>query len=132
MPHRAWSGRGVRGRPLLMLTRHVLVTGAHRSGTTWVGRTLAHHPSCVYVHEPFNVSDPNQAFGYRVAAAFYYVPGSAHEACIHAAFARLLRAESWCTGMWASGNSIAAFRKMQPWNPSCSMICSTTSNSARS
>jgi hypothetical protein len=77
-----------------MPTRHVLVTGAHRSGTTWVGRTLAHHPSIVYVQEPFNVSEPNRAFGYHVAAAFYYVPGSAQEACIHAAFARLFRSVS--------------------------------------
>ena len=35
-----------------MLNRHVLVTGAHRSGTTWVGRTLAHHPSIVYATYP--------------------------------------------------------------------------------
>jgi hypothetical protein len=49
-----------------MRTQHVLVTGAHRSGTTGVGRTLAHHPSLVYVHEPFNVSTPNPAFGHRV------------------------------------------------------------------
>jgi Sulfotransferase family len=77
-----------------MHTGHVLVTGAHRSGTTWVGRTLAHHPSIVYIQEPFNVSDPNHAFGYRVDASFYYVPGSSHETSIHAAFTRLFRAVS--------------------------------------
>ena len=77
-----------------MRTRHVLVTGAHRSGTTWVGRTIAHHPSVVYVQEPFNVSDPNRAFGSRMEASVYYVPGSTHEAAVHAAFTRVLRSAS--------------------------------------
>jgi hypothetical protein len=77
-----------------MRNRHVLVTGAQRLGTTWVGQTLAHHPSLAYVQEPFNVSGPNRAFGCRIDAAFYYVPGSAHEARMHAAFDRLLRSIS--------------------------------------
>ena len=33
----------------------ILVTGSHRSGTTWVGRTLGLSPNVGYVHEPFNV-----------------------------------------------------------------------------
>jgi hypothetical protein len=32
----------------------ILVTGAHRSGTTWVGRMLALAPGVSYVHEPFS------------------------------------------------------------------------------
>jgi hypothetical protein len=36
-----------RGRP-------ILVTGAHRSGTTWVGRMLALAPAVGYLHEPFS------------------------------------------------------------------------------
>ncbi len=32
----------------------ILVTGAHRSGTTWVGRMLALAPGVAYVHEPFS------------------------------------------------------------------------------
>lgn len=32
----------------------ILVTGAHRSGTTWVGRMLALAPGVGYIHEPFN------------------------------------------------------------------------------
>jgi hypothetical protein len=35
-------------------TKPILVTGAHRSGTTWVGRMLALAPAVAYVHEPFN------------------------------------------------------------------------------
>ena len=33
----------------------ILVTGAHRSGTTWVGRMLAANPQTAYVSEPLNV-----------------------------------------------------------------------------
>jgi len=36
-------------------TRPILVTGSHRSGTTWVGRMLASAPGVAYIHEPFNV-----------------------------------------------------------------------------
>ena len=35
----------------------ILVTGSHRSGTTWIGRMLAEAPSLLYIHEPFSVSD---------------------------------------------------------------------------
>ena len=43
-------------------TRHmqpILVTGSHRSGSTWVGSTLAADPSLVYIEEPFNVHNPS-------------------------------------------------------------------------
>lgn len=33
----------------------ILVTGAHRSGTTWVGRMLALDPQIAYISEPLNV-----------------------------------------------------------------------------
>jgi len=33
----------------------ILVTGSHRSGTTYVGRVISEHPSIVYIHEPFNI-----------------------------------------------------------------------------
>lgn len=38
--------------------KHILVTGLHRSGTTWLGRTLAYAPHTGYVHEPFNITLP--------------------------------------------------------------------------
>ena len=37
----------------------ILVTGAHRSGTTWVGKMLALAPGVGYIHEPFNPDTPN-------------------------------------------------------------------------
>jgi len=42
------------------MENNILVTGSHRSGTTWVGKTIA-QSSCVrYVQEPFNVKFPNK------------------------------------------------------------------------
>ncbi len=38
--------------------RAILVTGSHRSGTTWVGQMIASHPRVVYLSEPFNLEHP--------------------------------------------------------------------------
>jgi sulfotransferase family protein len=38
--------------------RPILVTGSHRSGSTWVGRVLCSSPGLVYVDEPFNPMNP--------------------------------------------------------------------------
>jgi hypothetical protein len=37
------------------LRQPILVTGAHRSGTTWVGKMLAAHPQVAYISEPLNL-----------------------------------------------------------------------------
>jgi Sulfotransferase family len=39
---------------LIMNKRPILITGSHRSGSTWVGQVVATAPSVGYVHEPFN------------------------------------------------------------------------------
>lgn len=36
----------------------ILVTGSHRSGTTWVGRVLARSPRVGYIGEPFSLTRP--------------------------------------------------------------------------
>lgn len=33
----------------------ILITGSHRSGSTWVGRMIALSSSVAYIHEPFNL-----------------------------------------------------------------------------
>jgi len=38
-----------------MPKKDILVTGAHRSGTTWVGHVIKEAPGVHYIHEPFNV-----------------------------------------------------------------------------
>lgn len=35
--------------------RAILVTGSHRSGSTWVGKMLAESPRVHYIHEPFHI-----------------------------------------------------------------------------
>ncbi len=50
--------------------RPILVTGSHRSGTTWIGRTISQHPRVRFVHEPFNVHSPNQRMGLKLDTWF--------------------------------------------------------------
>jgi hypothetical protein len=37
--------------------KRILVSGVHRSGTTWLGTILAAHREAEYIHEPLNVTD---------------------------------------------------------------------------
>lgn len=71
---------------LLAPKKAILVTGSHRSGSTWVGRILSNAPSVAYIHEPFSVTDPpgpgicNARFRYwftyinRTNESHYYRP----------------------------------------------------------
>jgi len=51
----------------------ILVTGSHRSGTTWAGRILALDPRIVYVHEPFNLDARRPAIRVRPEHWFEHV-----------------------------------------------------------
>jgi hypothetical protein len=51
----------------------ILVTGAHRSGTTWIGKMLALAPGTGYLHEPFNPVTPPGISGARFDRFFAYV-----------------------------------------------------------
>lgn len=51
----------------------ILITGTHRSGTTWVGRMLAQHKKLVYIQEPFNPSTPRCVMGYSVPYYYQYI-----------------------------------------------------------
>jgi len=57
----------------------ILVTGAHRSGTTWVGKMLALAPGVAYIHEPFS---PRTAAGLSPAGfdRYFTVVTSENEA----------------------------------------------------
>ena len=48
----------------------ILVTGAHRSGTTWVGRMLASNPQTAYISEPLNVLHRRGV--YRAEVKYWY------------------------------------------------------------
>lgn len=54
-------------------TPPILVTGPPRSGTTWVGMTLALDQSLGYLHEPFNVSTSHGVSPGKFERMFQYV-----------------------------------------------------------
>ena len=56
-----------------MESRPILVTGAHRSGTTWVGRMLSAHPQLAYISEPLNVWHRPGVMSAPVAKWYTYV-----------------------------------------------------------
>jgi hypothetical protein len=51
----------------------ILVTGSHRSGTTWVGRMLSLSPGVGYIHEPFSPQRSPGWLGERVPHWYLYV-----------------------------------------------------------
>lgn len=70
--------------------KHILVTGSHRSGTTWVGKTISQHPIIKYIHEPFNVSHPNNTIGLKLEKWFTFAPTSIQKKDIEDSFDKLL------------------------------------------
>jgi len=71
---------------------HILVTGPHRSGTTWVGMTLSQHRSVSYIHEPFNVSFPNPEMGLALKTWFTHYQSSPQKDAIKSSFDNLFQA----------------------------------------
>jgi len=58
----------------------ILVTGAHRSGTTWIGRVLSSAPNVVYLREAFNLNHPSDLCLVRFPHWFQYIhEGNEHE-----------------------------------------------------
>jgi hypothetical protein len=51
----------------------ILVTGTHRSGTTWVGKMLAADPCVAYISEPLNVLHRPGVFRARVKYWYQYI-----------------------------------------------------------
>ena len=55
------------------ITHPILVTGTHRSGTTWVGKMLAADLSVAYISEPLNVLHRPGVYGAKVKHWYQYV-----------------------------------------------------------
>lgn len=55
------------------MSRPILVTGSIRSGTTWVGKTLATAPGVGLVHEPFNKDHPLGILAHRWSHQYTYM-----------------------------------------------------------
>jgi len=69
--------------------RPILVTGAHRSGTTWVGRMLAADRHTAYLSEPLNVLHRPGVFGAPVSRWYQYICEE-NESAFLPAFAAML------------------------------------------
>lgn len=70
--------------------KHILVTGPHRSGTTWVGKTLSQSERVELVYEPFNLDFDRYNFTYRFENWFQHVPSSPRKAEIENYFDKYL------------------------------------------
>jgi len=51
----------------------ILVTGSHRSGTTWVGKMLTINNKNIYIHEPNNLDDRIKFNKYKTTYWFEYL-----------------------------------------------------------
>ena len=71
--------------------KHILVTGSHRSGTTWVGTTIAQHRRVTYIREPFHVESPNKEMGLKLNTWFTHYESSDQKEEIKSAFDCLLQ-----------------------------------------
>lgn len=69
--------------------RAILVTGSHRSGTTWVGKVIAEAPRIAYIHEPFNPHSRPGLCAARFSHWFTYVTAE-NEASYRRAIERTL------------------------------------------
>jgi hypothetical protein len=56
-----------------MNNRHLLVTGIHRSGTSWVGQMLAAGGGLTYANEPLSVSHRQGVLGVKVKHWYTYI-----------------------------------------------------------
>ena len=74
--------------------KHILVTGSHRSGTTWVGKTISQHPRIKYIREPFNVSYPNHSTELKLNTWFTHYQSSSQKEEIEASFDNLIQSSS--------------------------------------
>ena len=62
----------------------ILVTGAHRSGTTWVGKTLTADPARTYISEPLNINHPRGIFTAEVPHWYTYLHSGNEEPYLEA------------------------------------------------
>ncbi len=53
--------------------RPILVTGSHRSGTTWVGKMISASPEIGYIREPFNIEHNPGICGTKFVYWFTYI-----------------------------------------------------------
>ncbi len=68
----------------------ILVTGCHRSGTTWIGKTISQHSKVRYVQEPFHVHYPDEIVSLKLDTWFTHFESSDQKEEIASSFDSLL------------------------------------------
>lgn len=62
------------------MPKHILVTGSHRSGTTWAGKMITLSPDVLYIHEPLNKKiNKCEYCGLNINCSFLYIYGDNSE-----------------------------------------------------
>lgn len=86
----------------------ILVTGAHRTGTTWVGKMLAAHPQIAYISEPLNVWHRPGVFSAPVEQWYTYICEE-NETAFLTAFDKML---DFRYGLWNETLSLRSRKDM--------------------
>ena len=61
------------------MNQPILVTGAHRSGTSWVGRMLSADRNTAYISEPLNVLHRRGVYGANIERWYQYITAENQE-----------------------------------------------------
>lgn len=88
----------------------ILVTGANRSGTTWVGRMLSFTPELFYVWEPFNPEYPLPLIGHPLNAHYRRLLPDEYAGMRR--FIRLKAVEGLVASATGGHSILAKFRKL--------------------
>jgi len=83
----------------------ILVTGMHRSGTTWLGASLALAPGTILLNEPFNPARGSYALG-GLAKTWYCFADGLNQENAREAVDTLLRLDDHCL---FNGNQLAKY-----------------------
>ncbi|MCK4951687.1 MAG: sulfotransferase [Gammaproteobacteria bacterium] len=74
----------------MAISRPILVTGSHRSGSTWVGKTLAKARGVTYIEEPFNIGRNRRALCNATIPCWFYCVDKNNDADVLRAFQKMV------------------------------------------
>jgi hypothetical protein len=90
MPDVAVAAIFLSSRAESVMNTPILISGAHRSGTTWIGKVLAQAPNTIYLHEPFSpVKSEPGVCAYRFPFWYTYIDDLTGSRALRAALARM-------------------------------------------
>jgi Sulfotransferase family len=98
--------------PEMVETRKaILVTGSHRSGSTWVGQILATAPRTAYLHEPFNPRNKTGIMQENFETWFQYICDE-NSTCFEEALLRVFNYKYPLSGNLARARNVKQIAKI--------------------